>query len=58
MASTRLESTADSEHEPGTMHVDASGTNESLQLPPADGGRQASMILLACCIMQFPVWGR
>jgi hypothetical protein len=31
--------------------------DESTNLPPADKGKQAYLILLGCSILQLPVWG-
>ena len=33
------------------------GTASQSELAPADGGRQARLNLLACALLQFPIWG-
>lgn len=60
MATTSQPQTrSDSEHElAGLPSQDRDMVASESQLPPADGGRQANITLLACCIIQLPVWGK
>jgi len=46
------------EHELRASTLEDRELSTDLELPPADGGRQAHLTLLACSILQIPVWGR
>lgn len=60
MATTsRPQAQSDTEHELARLpSQDREMMASESQLPPADGGRQANITLLACCIIQLPVWGK